>query len=104
MALALLAEMQDCDGMTVKNITNHPYNFPPSPDSIAGDLTEKRFRIKVEGGAMNFRCLEHGADEITFKREDGEGFVEMDLLEFLDQYSLGRIQLIESLGFQEESN
>ena len=30
--------------------------------------------------------------------------LEMDLLEFLDQYSLGRIQLIESLGFKEESN
>ena len=26
---------------------NHPYNFPPSPDSIAGDLTEKRFRMTV---------------------------------------------------------
>jgi len=53
------------------------------------------FNIKLEGGAIvETECTLWDCENRDFKATDDSGYVQMDWMEYTDQASLGRIELI----------
>jgi len=53
------------------------------------------FTIKLDGGeVVETECVHWDCERREFKLTDGRGFVDMDWMEYTDQASLGRINLV----------
>jgi hypothetical protein len=53
----------------------------------------RTFSIKVDGEVIETKCVKWEADRRVFEAPCG-GFVDIDALEYVDQASLGRIELV----------
>ena len=55
----------------------------------------KIFNIQTDQGEMKMVCLEWTEERRVFSAIDQKGFLDLDWMEFQDQWGLGRIELAE---------
>ena len=69
-------------------MTTYITDEPTTPWQIG-----RTFNIKIDGEVVETKCVKWEADRRSFEATCG-GFIDIDALEYVDQASLGRIELV----------